>query len=309
MPKTKEQGQSIATPDKEFGLDAILRMHISIVKRVLENRPYFPQRYFFFDICCGSGFNGNENCDGSPIVFLKAVSELGLKYHAVFIDKNPDCTDQLKERIRPYKNQFSSCDVFTEENSSVLHSILNQIPKYALGLIYSDPNGISDFDLLADAARTSGHLDILLRHPAAAAKRNGKRLDCEIRKIEKIKWLVRSPLLSDRWQAALLFGTNYAPYKEWKKHRFFSLDTSEGKSIFAKLNFTTKELCGLNQVNFLADADPKNQVINRSNGFCELCHTQPLDDIHHLSYIPPETPDKLLGLCHQCHCEIHGKEN
>jgi len=54
------------------------------------------------------------------------------------------------------------------------------------------------------------------------------------------------------------------------------------------------------------------KAIERSGGVCEMCGERPVTEVHHLRY--PEwgtfdTVDNLLAVCHECHCEIHGKEN
>lgn len=53
-------------------------------------------------------------------------------------------------------------------------------------------------------------------------------------------------------------------------------------------------------------------AIQRSNGFCERCGKRPYTEVHHLKYPKWGTfdvPENLQVVCHECHCEIHGKEN
>lgn len=60
-------------------------------------------------------------------------------------------------------------------------------------------------------------------------------------------------------------------------------------------------------------------IDQRSGGFCERCKTNRISDIHHKDNVYPpiewgiwtiwDVPSRLQGLCRQCHCEIHGKEN
>jgi hypothetical protein len=53
------------------------------------------------------------------------------------------------------------------------------------------------------------------------------------------------------------------------------------------------------------------QVFTRAAGRCERCRQCPPTEPHHLRY-PPwgsfDIPENLIAVCHQCHCEIHGKE-
>ncbi len=50
----------------------------------------------------------------------------------------------------------------------------------------------------------------------------------------------------------------------------------------------------------------------RSGGLCEVCRKRPPTEVHHLRY-PAwgtfDTEDNLIAVCHQCHCEKHGKVN
>lgn len=48
----------------------------------------------------------------------------------------------------------------------------------------------------------------------------------------------------------------------------------------------------------------------RAAGRCERCQRRPPKDPHHLRY-PPwgafDVAENLIAICHECHCEIHGK--
>ncbi len=53
------------------------------------------------------------------------------------------------------------------------------------------------------------------------------------------------------------------------------------------------------------------QVFKRAAGKCERCGVRPPRDPHHLRYPKWGTfdvPENLIAVCHECHCEIHGKE-
>lgn len=52
-------------------------------------------------------------------------------------------------------------------------------------------------------------------------------------------------------------------------------------------------------------------VWERAAGKCERCKVRPPKDTHHVRYPKWGTfdvPENLLVICHECHCEIHGKE-
>lgn len=54
-------------------------------------------------------------------------------------------------------------------------------------------------------------------------------------------------------------------------------------------------------------------AIERSDNVCEYCSERSVTEVHHIEYPKwgtfEENADKLLALCHRCHCVIHGKEN
>lgn len=52
------------------------------------------------------------------------------------------------------------------------------------------------------------------------------------------------------------------------------------------------------------------EVFARAAGKCERCDRRPPTEPHHLRYPPWGTfdvPENMTAVCHQCHCEIHGK--
>lgn len=57
----------------------------------------------------------------------------------------------------------------------------------------------------------------------------------------------------------------------------------------------------------------RQMAIDRSGGLCEQCKQRPVTEVHHIQYPEWGTFEKdatyLLALCHECHCEVHGKEN
>jgi len=51
----------------------------------------------------------------------------------------------------------------------------------------------------------------------------------------------------------------------------------------------------------------RQQVIERSFGYCELCKSEPIYLVHHLTYarLYKEHLDDLQGLCEKCHQRVH----
>jgi hypothetical protein len=54
-------------------------------------------------------------------------------------------------------------------------------------------------------------------------------------------------------------------------------------------------------------------ALDRAGGVCERCNERSVTEVHHVEYPPwgtfEKNADNLLAVCHECHCEIHGKEN
>lgn len=51
----------------------------------------------------------------------------------------------------------------------------------------------------------------------------------------------------------------------------------------------------------------RSAVIRRAKGVCERCGKWPIVNIHHVTYerVGQERLEDLLGVCSQCHQELH----
>lgn len=302
-------GHSWVTPDKQFGLSAILALQQSIARNVILRNPWYPQVFYHIDAYAGDG-QSREGSPGSPIVFLEAIERRELAYRAFFVDIVPANTRSLLELVC----LDPSCSVQTGKCEEVVPVLLDQIPPKATGLLYCDPNVWPDMEMIRTVSRLRPRMDILLRLPATT----GKRIRCALGKpslaselfsVGKRKWLVRGPLDADRQQWTFLFGTNYSDFPSWRKHRFVDAHTDEGQSIMLRLVYTAKEREAMQAALFFqveAEDIVLSDVMRRSKGRCERCHDRSVTEIHHLSYPPRDLPENLLAVCHPCHCQIEG---
>lgn len=299
MPIDNNIGHGNCTASKQEGLSIILRQHIAIVKYIFA-KPYIkPKQYIYIDLYAGSGKNQEEDCDGSPVIFLREAIG-NIDYRAFFIEVEPGNSIYLRAAVS-FANHH---EVILGDNRDVLPRILQSIPPKSYGLIYADPNGLLDFDLLADAAKKCPKLDVLIRYQAASYKRNGRTLSRENLLKIKSQWILRQP--EDKHQWTFLFGTNYVDYKAWKTHGFYRWDDPIGIDIFNRLIYTREELATLNQMDLFPES-VRSKVFKRSGGICEVCKTRQATEINHLSYQPPvDIPENMMAVCHQCHCKIHG---
>lgn len=248
MPQTKGQGQSSMTADKEEGLGKILGWHMNIVKRIFVKHPYYPAIYHFIDAYAGSGYNEKELCEGSPLIYLKTVATIGIDSYAWFIEKDDKLSAELGRHIKGYDR----CEISKGDNARIVPEIARKLPKNAFGLIYADPNGIPDFDLLSKISRTLGleKFDILIRYNGAAVKRNEFQTDKKmldyLREINKKHWIIRELRPGDKWQWTFLLGLNWGGIKDWKSQGFIKAITSTGitaeaEAIINTLNYTKDE--------------------------------------------------------------------
>jgi len=325
MPKTQGQGQSQATLGKQRDLELILDQHISTVRAIL-SKPYainYPQAYHYIDLTSGCGHNEAVDCEGSPVVFQRAIKRAGLRYDAHFIDKDPINTMKLYGGYRWGSRET----IHTGDHSDVAPDIIAQWPKQnAYGLIYADLNGIPPFDLLALLGTDPrlAKIDFLIRCNSLAIKRNGGGLLDELARINKKFWIVRALDDHDRWQWSFLLGLNWDGLKA-QEYRGFHYATSEtGRAILERMHYTKPELQAIQQpeLPYLTYQEYLNhptyqairaQALERAGGTCERCHEGQVSEVHHTQYPPwgtfEENADHLLAVCHRCHCQIHNKEN
>jgi len=172
MPRTKGAGHSRATIDKAAGLSKLLSQHVATVKKILGKPEYsgYPPIYHYIDAYAGPGYNEAEQCDGSPVIFLKTAKLLDVNYRAWFVEKDASLSTKLSRQIKG----FGDCEVLKGDNAIVVPQIARSLPDNAYGLLYADPNGIPNFEMLSRVSMIPKlkKFDILIRYNAMAVKRN-----------------------------------------------------------------------------------------------------------------------------------------
>jgi hypothetical protein len=236
MPSTPGAGYSDDTPEKQEHLRAILEQHIAITK--LQDLWRAPV-YYYIDITAGPGLW--PDCDGSPLIFLKSAKRAGLRYAAHLIENAPEELLRLRCNLAQWE-----CQIYGEDNREIVPDIIATMPKHTFGVLYCDPNGIPDFELLEWASRqpSAQKLDILIRYNAAAVKRNLRngyqRLLDSLKPIQKKYWIIQEP--SAQWQWSFLWGLQTRNVHVMKKLGFHYLHSKRGKEIATKLHHTKQEL-------------------------------------------------------------------
>jgi len=235
MPIKNGQGHSDMTVIKEQQLGVILGTHLNICKAVFAGQLPYLRVYHYLDLYAGCGLNQEEQCSGSPMLFLAMATLSGLPFRAWFIEKNQTNAEALQQTVLDYDLHPVQVSVLQGDCSQMAHVALRNISRNVFGMIYADPNGIPDFGLLADLSRQYLRLDILIRLGATFLKRcrraipGWEPLTYYMAQIRKKVWLVQSPLESDHNQWTFLLGTNYPDYRTMRNIRFYRTDTPEGR--------------------------------------------------------------------------------
>lgn len=258
MPIHNDVGTSTATKDKQEGFEVVISTLLSIVKQIFKNKGrggYF----YYIDACAGPGYNHNLGIPGSPILFIKTAEEIGIPCRAFFIEKNDENRKELENKIKDLGTlEYVNWETWNGDYGDVIPEILKtpeNVPEWAYGLLYFDPTHLKDlkWDIIRDVYDEPckyRKLDLLIHVSATMSKRvinspttakyynNIKNEMSGIRKEEKI---IRDFVPYDNWHYTFIFGTNYANIKEWKKHRFFRINTLEGERIIAQATLAEPE--------------------------------------------------------------------
>lgn len=245
MPK---QGQSaIVTEAKERGLSLAFKDNLWIFRRVNKYKKF---KYFHFDLNCGSGWNDDVGCIGSPIAFLDSANEVSVEsFYAAFCDNDIKAISLLNSEVKVAMDE--RCHCFAEDNESFISKIRNIIiengenPDKVIGMALSDPNGTRvPIDALAELSIEVPRLDIAIHWNSAAFKRvrgafgvDRPTLELALTKIKKDYWFIRQPI--GQWQWTMLIGRNCNVSS--KPEGFYDLNSTSGQSIFAKCNYTNDE--------------------------------------------------------------------
>lgn len=232
-------GQSEYTQTKEDHYASILGWQTGIAKRAIENQyRKWRETYLLIDATAGSGML-EGGIPGSPIRALQVLDARQFQYRAVFVEHDLTAFVDLQASIwQPAELRYTTYQ-------QVLGEFCRYPDSLQLGMLYVDPNGTPDFDVLMMFAKAYPSMEILISVTANGVKRGGKTeasLAEWIRRIPKRYWLVRKPY--SKWQWTFLFGTNYErgfnkPYLKIDLHP----TTSEiGRQYLEQASSTKEEL-------------------------------------------------------------------
>lgn len=314
---------SIETEPKEEDFRGILKMHVGVCKGILGRFGGPP--YLYADLFAGPGNlrYGDRDFLGSPLIAKEILSAAALPYDAVHFEQDAAVADRLARALGTRDG------VYVERCQEGFARWLSQAGRQQgrYGLIYSDP--IRDeipHELLNVAARRLPKVDIMSYVAATQYKRRRgvdparPYLADHIAAIDKQVVLIREPI--GAWQWTFVLWSNWVRFPEWERRGFYRLDSERGQRVLERLNLSEKESRARSNAPLLEYATyreylqhprflkVKAEVFARAGGKCERCSLRPPKDPHHLRY-PPwgefDVPENLIAICHECHCEIHGK--
>lgn len=238
---TKGQGHSFITEQKERDFKKFLEsLWFKWVKNALR-RSYYKREIIYIDAYAGCG--KNPTCDGSPIIFCSLAKKFGIKYQAHLIELEKDLSEQLCYNMSEY-----NAVVHHGNNREKLPEILSTIPRNSLGILYVDPNGIPDWQMIIDASRQLQlkRIDILIRYNTNALWRNlhhNGYLDLSeyLKAINKEYRYGKEYMPYDKWRWSFLLLMNYR-FGDWKKEGWKDFKTKDGKELLTRLIYSPKQL-------------------------------------------------------------------
>ncbi len=136
------QGQGRGTEFKERGFGAALSVSLNLANAPSVRR--YP--YYHVDLNCGSGWNDNARCEGSPLVFLNEAAKVARpgRIHTFLCDKSGTAIEKLA--MHPTVLE-SGAYCINWDNNEVLPVVSQLIraseknPEMAVGSLLLDPNG------------------------------------------------------------------------------------------------------------------------------------------------------------------------
>lgn len=332
MSSIDQHGSSIYTQYKQQSLRSFLLVQMAITKAIF-NKPTFQggwhdHTYLYIGLHGGQGKDPKTGQDGSPLIFHDVAKNSGVLYRGEIYEKNPASFLELEYNTSGLPNM----NVHNADH----HALFDKLPakpfKWQYGAIYCDPTGVSiPEDLLKFLVSSYPAMEIIINIAATNYKRvrsvhKGKLLS-EVLYGLKPNWLIRKPISGKQW--TLLVGTKWN--NEWGAKGFVDINTSIGGAWFEKIVYSVDERRQQMQLPLFDNTKaldiekpyrnypeylrhPKfrairKQAMDAAEWTCQNCGAR-ATEVHHLRYPKWGTfdiIDNLLPVCHQCHCDIHGK--
>lgn len=313
------------TPHKQWALRTLLGLHMDVVQAIWSKYSNAAKTYEYFDLYAGPGIDPNGN-PGSPLVFYEEATKRNLPYRATLFEADENTFQKLSANTKGlrYFSLWNSCnDIIVGHLDGIKR------PNY-YGIAYSDPsNATIPEEPLKAIIRAYPKVDIAINIAAASYKRSvmSDTYESLHKRLIRLKryWNLYKP--HDKFQWTILLGTNWKDFPEWISKNFVNFNSPAGRTWYESIVLTKAQRQAIYQP-ALFDEPPyrtyeeylrhpkfraiRAQAMEAAKGVCQRCKKARATEVHHLRY-PPwgtfDTVDNLLPVCHQCHCEIHGKES
>lgn len=251
------QGQGKSTAIKQASLDAAIK---TLMYPYREIQRKYGSTIIIAETNSGSGYNEHVDITGSPIIFRDATAEYGVKAARFLCDKSDVAIESLKLKMGEDRNTF----YYPMDNSEFLDNLPEQValkagiinPSHVRGLVYVDPNGITEgfpLNALIRMTQIMAGFDIVINYPSTTAKRckaafpneSGKYLSVSelIKSFNKKRCFVREPHGANQWTLMLL--TNYDRFAlstQMRQHGFRDANSESGKHIVAVCDNTHSQI-------------------------------------------------------------------
>jgi hypothetical protein len=253
------QGQGVSTFRKEQGFGDVFRMSLRISKAPA----VAGYCYWHLDMNAGAGFNEKADCEGSPLVFMRAGAAARRGFRAYFCEAEPALAARLESRLRETPLPAGcQAHVLRQDNAVALQQFAVAIgraerrPDLAVGTCLCDPNAVRegfpvealDF-FLAQFKRIDFVLNLnvsVLRRGRGARQRYESDPDAPpyfrgfkdwpdlardlLPRFHRRHWWIRNPPRVNSDQFTILVGRNVetkgAPFRD-----FYRLESREGQQI------------------------------------------------------------------------------
>ena len=251
-------GRSDYTETKQKHFKEIVVVLLSIYRSLIVKYPNWKKMddsFWYFDTHAGDGSPGSSASN-----FLSIAKGFKFKINAVLIEKIKGNFKKLESNIIKYESSAIKIETCHGKNEDIMPEYCEApSTNFKFGVLYSDPNGVPNLDMLKQVAQTQcfEKLDIVINLSATAIKRtlgssnsahskHTKNLVQYIKEINKKHWLIKEPFVdgcqkTTNMQWTFLIGTNWTDFPKFKKLGFHAIDSDRGQEILHYLNFTRKE--------------------------------------------------------------------
>ena len=251
-------GYSKSTLLKQKDFEEIMGTHINISKAIIKKHNWVYPYYWYFDLNAGPGVHKDAEYGfkiGSPLIFLNEAIEKRLPLNAILFENNKKNHASLLSSISKLviaDKQLSKMNITIHNfsNEKLIEKHDTEVTRESYGLIYHDPKGRPNFDLLTRFYENKHHpyIDLMINCPCATIKRStyynsntdeNRLLNEFLYGIDKKYWLIRKPY--SRWQWSLIIGTNWTDFPRFKQLGFLDKNSPEGQKLFKKYIFSNDD--------------------------------------------------------------------